>query len=546
MGYPVRKCHVSGVSQHLAAVGQCVLVLVVWTRAEAHSDGIDVVPFDGPIVLHHDDGKGSTSAGDTTGPPYEVENLELMSHLALDQLGAEGTSIRANDIWGWVDAGTESEPGSGREYAIVGLSNQTSFVDITDPFNPVHVGSLPTHTGNTSWRDMKVYRDHVYVVSDSNGAHGMQVFDLRQLPEHSGPPATFEETAHYDGFTTAHNIAINEETGFAYAVGTNTFSGGLHTIDLSDPGVPVAAGGYDGDGYTHDTQVVVYRGPDSDHAGREVAFSSNEDTITIVDVTDKASPAMLSREGYAGIEPLGYVHQAWLTEDHRYLLSNDELDELRFPSVRNSRTHIWDVQDLDNPVYLGVYESPATTIDHNIYVKGETAYSANYTAGLRVVDISGIATGDLVEVGHIDTYPTSNSVSFNGAWSVYPFFDSGSIVVSDRNEGLFVVSHLPGDANRDGGVSVDDLSILALNLDKPGAWDQGDFTRDGMVTVADLSLLALNFGEGRVDPLVDMSIEEAFAQVGGSIALLPEPAAGGVLLMLTPWLSRRRGGRARR
>ena len=87
----------------------------------------------------------------------------------------------------------------------------------------------------------------------------MQVFDLKQLLtiDPVDMPVEFSNTAHYNGFGNSHNIVINEDTGFAYGVGTNTFSGGLHFVDISDPANPTAAGGFNGDGYTHDAQCVV-------------------------------------------------------------------------------------------------------------------------------------------------------------------------------------------------------------------------------------------------------------------------------------------------
>jgi choice-of-anchor B domain-containing protein len=105
------------------------------------------------------------------------------------------------------------------------------------------------------------------------------------------PPVTFANTAHYDDFGSAHNIAINEDSGFAYAIGTGTCSGGLHMVQ--NPASPTNAGCYSGDGYTHDTQCVIYNGPDADYQGAEVCFSSNEDTLTIVDVSNKAAPDLI-------------------------------------------------------------------------------------------------------------------------------------------------------------------------------------------------------------------------------------------------------------
>ena len=200
-----------------------------------------------------------------SGANGQSENVTLLSHISLEDLGG-GTS--GSDLWGWQDSET------GREYALVGRSNGMSFVDVTDGRNPVFLGELPTHTGDARWRDIKVYRDHAYVVADGNGPHGMQIFDLTQLRGVT-TPQTWTSTAHYadNELRNAHNIAINEETGFAYLVGSLSLSaGGLHILDLSNPTAPVFAGEFTQDGFTHDVQVVIYDGPDLDYAGREICL----------------------------------------------------------------------------------------------------------------------------------------------------------------------------------------------------------------------------------------------------------------------------------
>ncbi|HUF40195.1 MAG TPA: choice-of-anchor B family protein [Anaerolineales bacterium] len=356
---------------------------------------------------------------------YVCENVDLLAFMPLATIGGgEG-----NDIWGWTD------PLNGKEYAIMGRTNGTSFIDISDPVNPVYLGNLPPHTGNSIWRDIKVYSNVAYIVSEAGG-HGMQVFDLTRLRNVISPPVTFTENAHYDGFGNAHNLVINEETGYAFAVGSNalTCSGGLVFVNLQSPLAPTGAGCFSADGYTHDAQCVNYSGPDTDHQGKEICFASNGDTVTVVDVTDKSNSVILAKEDYPGFD---YTHQAWITEDHTYLLLDDEGDEIKYG--HKTRTRVWDISNLDNPVLIYFFDSAFNSIDHNLYILDGYAYQSNYTSGLQILDLSNIATGPLIRAGYFDTYIPNNNANFNGSWSNYPFFESGVVVVSDINSGLFIL-----------------------------------------------------------------------------------------------------------
>ncbi|MCI0578428.1 MAG: choice-of-anchor B family protein, partial [Chloroflexi bacterium] len=355
--------------------------------------------------------------------PYPCNNVDLLAFIPLATFGASS----GNDSWGWTD------PLDGKEYALMGLNNGTGFVDISDPENPIYLGKLPTHTSSSSWRDIKVYNNHAFIVSEAGG-HGMQVFDLTELRSVPLPPVTFSETAHYPAFGNAHNLAINEDSGYAYAIGSNTCSGGLHMINIQNPTNPTNAGCFSADGYTHDTQCVNYAGPDPNHQGKEICFNSNEDTVTIVDVTNKAAPVQLSRTPYAGS---GYTHQGWLTEDHVYFLMDDELDEQSFG--HNTRTRVFDASDLDAPTLVGFYDAAVPSIDHNLYTLGDYVFEANYRSGLRILDITDVATANLSEVGYFDIYPLNDNPSFNGAWSNYPYFASGVVIISGIEQGLFMV-----------------------------------------------------------------------------------------------------------
>ncbi|MFZ0544251.1 MAG: choice-of-anchor B family protein [Candidatus Promineifilaceae bacterium] len=355
--------------------------------------------------------------------PYACENVDLMNFMPLSAFNA----TLANDIWGWTD------PMDEKEYVLLGLNNGTAFVDITDPENPVYLGKLPTQTSSSTWRDIKVYNNYAFIVSEASN-HGMQVFDLTELRSVVSPPVTFSTAAHYSDFGHAHNIVINEDSGYAYGVGTGTCSGGLHMVNIQNPLMPTNAGCYSGDGYTHDAQCVIYSGPDADYTGAEVCFNSNEDTLTIVDVTNKAAPALISRTGYAGS---AYTHQGWLAWDQRYFLLDDEEDEAQ--NGHNTYTYIWDLLDLDNPQLMGHYTGPNPSIDHNLYIIGNHAYESNYTSGLQILDVSHVANANLQQIAFFDSYAPNNNTSFYGSWSNYPYYNSGVVAVTGIDEGLYIL-----------------------------------------------------------------------------------------------------------
>ncbi len=380
------------------------------------------------------------SCEDGEAAAFPCSEVDMVSFLTRREIGAR-RGIQVNDVWGWED------PVTGREYALVGRTDGTSFIDLTEPSNPRYLGDLPkTATANPSlWRDIKVYQNHAFVVADGAGAHHMQVFDLTQLRGLTGDePVTFAETALYKGVYSSHNLIINEETGFAYAVGSSaggeTCGGALHMINIQDPVNPTFVGcfadtrtGRSGSGATHDAQCVNYMGPDADYSGREICLSSNGTALSIADVTDKENAVAISLVEYPNV---AYTHQGWLTEDHRYFYLNDEGDEAS-NQVDATRTLIFDLADLDDPLVASEYMGPSSAIDHNLYIRGNTMYQTNYVEGLRIVDITDPVNP--TEIGHFDTVPygPNDNSPVLGAWSNYPYFKSGIIVVTSGREGVF-------------------------------------------------------------------------------------------------------------
>lgn len=385
---------------------------------------------------------------------FPCDGVNLVGYMSVASFATpESPAAGANnDIWGWTD------PQTGTEYALVATQNGVGFVDLSDPAFPRLVGKLPTATIASTWRDVKVYADHAFVVADNARDHGVQVFDLTRLRGVEGDPVTFAADTVYRGIRSAHNIVINEDTGFAYAVGFRYPQGersalglppscdlpGFHAIDVRAPQTPTFAGcfsdaaqetGPRSPGYTHDAQCVTYNGPDTDYTSRELCFGANEDVVTVFDVTDKDNATVISQVAYPNAS---YTHQGWLTEDQRYFLANDELDEQN-GLVASQRTLVFDVSDLDDPEFVFAYNSGLPTIDHNLYVRGRFAFESNYSTGLRILDLGEIENSSLSEVGFFDTFPPNDAVSFNGQWSNYPYFESGLVIANDGAFGLFVL-----------------------------------------------------------------------------------------------------------
>jgi choice-of-anchor B domain-containing protein len=342
------------------------------------------------------------------------DGVALKSHIGLATFGASS----GNDCWGYVSP-------SGREYAIMGLNNQVAYIEITDPANPVVVKTIP-HSSST-WGDIKVYNGYAYSVTETAGT-GVQVVDMTDIDNGN---VTLVQTL--TNPSRAHNVVVDQVNGFLYTTGTRGGTGTTMCFDLSDPANPVQVGpGSMTTNYHHDGQLVTYTsGP---MAGKQIWYGFSESRgVDVYDFTDKTAPIMIKRIVYPN---MNYCHQGWISEDGRYLYVDDELDESGL-SV-DTRSLVFDVSDPLNAFFVGTFSTNLPSIDHNQYMDDGFSFQSNYRSGLRIFDTASTPESP-VQVGFYDTFPADDARAFDGAWSNYPFFPSGNVIISDINSGFYVV-----------------------------------------------------------------------------------------------------------
>lgn len=376
---------------------------------------------------------------------HACRKVDLLAHVPISALASNATL--GNDVWGHYDLN------DGKEYAIMGLNNAVAVVEVTNPESPRVVGRVPGQS--TTWRDIKVYQyfnraisrweSYAYVTAD-NASAGLMILDLRELPDAVSLAATdtTDLSAHnvyLSNVDYSTGIALNGLMPYLHMAGSNRQGGAFNSYSLADPEAPAQVYLHSANArgnYSHDaSSMVIYdsrKDNQCENAGThcEILFDFNENDFQIWDKTTNSSPTRLSTTGYA---QAAYVHSGWYTEDKQVVVVHDELDEQQYGL--NTTVRFFELADLRAPTLLSTWTGPTAAIDHNGFVRGNRYYMSNYTRGLTVLDISD--PFHPTEAGFFDTYPISNSATFNGAWGVYPFLPSGNILVSDIDSGLYVV-----------------------------------------------------------------------------------------------------------
>lgn len=340
---------------------------------------------------------------DLDGPedaPSDTFRMNLLS--SFDPRPSDNYS----DVWGYTDGATY--------LAIIGATTGTSFVDVTDPAQPVEVGFIGGPS--SSWRDIKTYGTYAYITTEGSGAgSGLQVVDL------SDPKSPVLSRTYASTLTTAHNLYIDEDRGHAYIVGTGN---GTRILDVAtDPANPVEIASWT-PRYVHDAYVKD---------GTAYFSEINDGLQEILDATDVTNLEVLA----TWQTPDRATHNCWANDAQTLLAVTDEVSA-------GGNITVWDITTKTAPAPLvSAYAPRDTTSVHNVYFEDEDDHriaASHYAIGMRYLDL--YRPSYPVELGAYDTYPSGDQ-GFNGAWGIYAYDPRGYLYVSDISNGLFVLEYAP-------------------------------------------------------------------------------------------------------
>lgn len=439
----------------------------------------------------------------------------------LDQYGSGTWDY--NDVWGYKD------PVTGNEYAILGTRTGTSFVNVTDPFNPVEAGFIP---GNTSgWRDMHTYQGRCYIVTEGTDSldvgGGLQIVSLADAEN----PVLVRRKHTF----TAHTLWIDEPAGIAYCAGAGGLGQGFKAYNLAaapdNPPLIVD----EGTTYVHDMW-----------AGNGVAYTgdiTNGGQMRILDVSGLPGSTTMPQIGVVNYEN-GATHNTWPHPDGIHVLTTDE-------QCSTGHVRVWDVSDPSDIIEVAaVADVPGTDV-HNVYMKGTTAYCSWYAAGIRAYDLSNPLSPTFL--GSYDTTPGTSGCS--GCWSVYPFLPSGVIACSDMARGLILVAHVGNSGFVSGTVTSAENGqpIAGATVNVPSFYNQtvvtdaaGSYTIElpsGATTII-VSAVGYNSDNSSVTIPINTTVTHNVALGSGSTGVGNGSGAAGVITVSNAWPNPARGGSA--
>lgn len=359
---------------------------------------------------------------------YSSQNISLIGYINPNNgaLGVGGDNRRYSGCWGWY------QQSKNKEYAIVGTSNGTYFIDVTNPSTPTVSAFVQGKLGCT-WREMKTYQNYCYIVSDDGTPNTFQIIDMSTLPT--------SVTVVYNSntlFERGHTIWIDQNKmyvgGVTYAAGSNPSTSPMNIYSLANPTSPQLL-----KQVSQDIPSTIFNYVHDMYVRNDTIYASTGWGGLFVLKYNSIANNFTQLGSFTGYANSGYNHSSFLTQNGKYLIFCDEV-----PAA--SPIHFLDVQNLNNMQPMQTFKPTQNTTSHNPYIIGNNfAVVSCYQDGLMIFDIS--QPNNIGLTGYFDTYPQGgNNLSnysdspYRGNWGAYPYLPSGNIIANDMQNGTFILN----------------------------------------------------------------------------------------------------------
>ena len=349
-----------------------------------------------------------------TAISQEQKNIELLDHWFTDTLLTSSTSVRFSGCWGF----TRND----EEYAIIGSTEGTHFFRLSASNTLVPCGFVEGKFSSAQviHREFKTFGNYAYSICDE-GNSSLQIIDLSYLPDSVVKVADLQD----DRFGKIHNLTIDTANALLFACLVTPINSGiplsmvpLRVFSLQDPLNPILL--WEGPGDIPEVHDCYVR-------NRMAFLNCGMDGLRVYDFTNPGAPIYKSNLTF--YQDQGYNHQGWLSPDGSTYVFADETNGKRIKKCSVSSNF-----DIEVNGYFGT-NWQAGSVPHNLMITNDFAFVAHYNEGLRIYDIRATFPR---EIAAYDTYPTTSNFKMNGAWGIYSEYPSQRIIVSDRQNGLFL------------------------------------------------------------------------------------------------------------
>lgn len=359
---------------------------------------------------------------------YPSLNITLKAHLnpETDNTGYDGRKY--SGCWGWY------QQSKNKEYALVGTSSKTYFIDVTNPSSPVICDSVMARRAGCTWREIKNYQNYCYIVSDDGTPNSFQIVDMQYLPD--SVHVVYDDNTYFE---RSHTIFIDNDKLYCGGVSDvgNNYNSSMRVYSLANPTAPVLLRSLEQD----INQSTIWIAHDMFVRNDTVYASCGDKGFFILKLT--ATNTFSLMQSFTGYPYAGYNHSSWQTDDRKTMVFADEV-----PSHLPAK--VIDVSNFNNIVITSTISPSATTTPHNPYIVGNKwCWLSSYQDGLYLYDISNPSNVPIY--GYFDTHPQGglnvgnySTSDYRGNWGAYPYLPSKIIIALDMQNGIFI---LDGDDN---------------------------------------------------------------------------------------------------